>query len=976
MKKLVFALSFFFALNSFSQKEANFWYFGENAGLDFSNGSPRVLGDSQLSTFEGCSSISDANGVLQFYSDGTTVWNKNHEIMKYSNGNFANDLKGDPSSSQSALVVPNPSNNGLYYIFTVGNDSFSTISSGGFNYYTVDMNKDNGKGEIIFGPVSLSQGNTTWSEKVTAVESDDCNAIWILSVNANNFIAYKIDSSGVNVTNPSLSSMNYSPRDLFGRGYLKVSPDGKKVAFADYSGSGSEATGGFDAGGGSLVLLDFDTSTGKISADNEKVLLDSNEDGVPYGVEFSQRSTKLYVSTHDGNNNKVFQFNITSSNTISSKALIHSQTGYRGALQLAPDNKIYATVPVSYLEGTRFLDVIENPDAEADEVRYTRDFIRLANGTSSTQGFPPFIQSFFSPVNIVNSDNPSFILNNTKQTVCIDDVVKMEPELSGNATSMYKWTKEGDTSVNINTRVLEINNTRFGSGIYYLEMTIEDACGREKKYNSSVEIEFIAKPIVNTITVVEQCDFDDIPNDYKTNFNLTLKESEIYKGTETVVINFFETDDVSLSNPINKSDYINKNPTRDSNHKLIAKIGFPKSLCFETVEIELKVNPSGLDSYPDVYTCETDVNSSNSNSMQSTGSDEGVFDFNQKTNQIIADSGGALSLNTHNFKYYRSEEDARLQINEIEKPYIDDLFTNGSDIYLKISLKGTDACQSVGQFKIFLQKLPIPKGNSTPFILCVTNPITQTQPLKTTLDGSTGISGDSYLWYRNNQRINGATNAKYEANQEGIYRVETYRNYTNNTPSTDDDITCMGYNTFTIVESNKAFIESIDYKDNQDNSNENTITITISGKGDYEFAINSSNIADFRKGSNNLSYTFTNVQPGLNTIYINDRNSCGITESQKVSFIFFQRFFTPNGDNNMDRWEINGIDNNFYKEVTVQIFDRYGTFIKSIDLKNRVGWNGFFNGKLLPKNDYWYNAVLIDVNNNVTTRKGHFSLIR
>ena len=112
MKKWFFLFIFFPFLQSYSQGEANFWYFGENAGIDFNSGNPVPI-SGQLSTNEGCSSFSDKTGKLLFYSDGITVWDKNGNAMP--NGR---NLFGDPSSSQSAIIVPHPGNGNLYYLFT------------------------------------------------------------------------------------------------------------------------------------------------------------------------------------------------------------------------------------------------------------------------------------------------------------------------------------------------------------------------------------------------------------------------------------------------------------------------------------------------------------------------------------------------------------------------------------------------------------------------------------------------------------------------------------------------------------------------------------------------------------------------------------------------------------------------------------------------------------------------------------------
>jgi hypothetical protein len=65
-----------------------------------------------METPAGCSSISDKNGALLFYTNGQTVWNKNHEIMD--NGS---NLSGDPNNTQSSIIIPKPNDENTYYIF-------------------------------------------------------------------------------------------------------------------------------------------------------------------------------------------------------------------------------------------------------------------------------------------------------------------------------------------------------------------------------------------------------------------------------------------------------------------------------------------------------------------------------------------------------------------------------------------------------------------------------------------------------------------------------------------------------------------------------------------------------------------------------------------------------------------------------------------------------------------------------------------
>ena len=136
---MLLALIAFFHVKIIAQAEASKWYFGINAGLDFSANTPMYLEDGQLSTDEGCATISESNGNLLFYSDGITVWDKQHNIMPNGTG-----LTGDVSSTQSAIIVPKPGSNFIYYVFTVDDSA----GPNGLRYSEVNMNLNNGNGDI------------------------------------------------------------------------------------------------------------------------------------------------------------------------------------------------------------------------------------------------------------------------------------------------------------------------------------------------------------------------------------------------------------------------------------------------------------------------------------------------------------------------------------------------------------------------------------------------------------------------------------------------------------------------------------------------------------------------------------------------------------------------------------------------------------------------------------------------------------
>src|SRR5690606_39065151 len=48
-----------------------------------------------------------------------TVWDRNHIIMPNGNYMAGTGLLGDPSSTQSGIIVPDKNNPDIYYIFTV-----------------------------------------------------------------------------------------------------------------------------------------------------------------------------------------------------------------------------------------------------------------------------------------------------------------------------------------------------------------------------------------------------------------------------------------------------------------------------------------------------------------------------------------------------------------------------------------------------------------------------------------------------------------------------------------------------------------------------------------------------------------------------------------------------------------------------------------------------------------------------------------
>ncbi len=367
--------SFFISFSLFSQGFNNTWYFGTKAGITFTTNPPTALTDGQLITSEGCGTISNSNGDLLFYTDGRTIWNKNHGTMVNGTG-----LKGDASAAQSSIILPKPGSGSLFYVITVG---VTQNSSGGMHFSIVDMSLNGGLGEVI---TKNSPINTNLVEKVTAIKHSNGVYYWIIGHDRSSakYYAYLVDCSGINLTPviSDLTSVGGIAADTWG--YIAASPDAKKIAFA------AQVLG--------VELADFDNSTGVFSNPIQLgQLSDPSITQGNYGVSFSPNGKVLYASSITSWG--LFQWDLTASNIPASKFRVGdldggggSKPAYRGgALMLGPDNKIYTCET-----GKSSLGVIHNPNTLGAGCNLQKNAIPLGTGTCRL-GLPTIIQPFLEP---------------------------------------------------------------------------------------------------------------------------------------------------------------------------------------------------------------------------------------------------------------------------------------------------------------------------------------------------------------------------------------------------------------------------------------------------------------------------------------------------------------------------------------------------------------------------------------------------
>jgi gliding motility-associated-like protein len=367
------------------QQQAAKWYFGANAGIKFDNGQASANTDGKVNTPEGVSAISDKQGALLFYTDGITIFDKDGKPMRWKTPADSiaagGKLGGSGNSTQSALIVPQPSCRGcetVYYVFTT-NDTTRQLS-----YSVVDMRGNRGKGAIVEANVPLHQPST---QRITSVQNPKDSTYWVVTRDSgsNAYRFYKVTKNGV-VAGQVLNLGKPDTTAARQKGYIKFSNNGKKLAKV-VPGPPTNY----------VEIYDFNDSTGAVKRPG--VILNLGPaPPTAYGVEFSPDGKNIFVSfTGDGTvPSRLVRYNVEKMDSAAialTKITIDSTAREKyGALQYAPDGKIYLAI-----DGSGSLGVINNPDSTSRE---GFDFVKNGldlGGKKSQLGLPNFVQSIIQP---------------------------------------------------------------------------------------------------------------------------------------------------------------------------------------------------------------------------------------------------------------------------------------------------------------------------------------------------------------------------------------------------------------------------------------------------------------------------------------------------------------------------------------------------------------------------------------------------
>lgn len=422
---------------SFSQKETNNWIFGLSNWMDFNTDPVTVDITPNFNFFAERSSVSmsDEEGNLLFYSDGFSIFDKNHGVML--NG----IIQANTSVTHPIFVIPKPGSDQSYYMI---------INSSGFagpflHWIEIDLTLNGGLGDVVPDVGEIILDNPTG--KITAVLHANLTDIWVVSheINSNNYHTWLATENGISTTSiiSSVGSDILESDFNSQNGQIKTSHDGNRIVAANQ-------------GINTVEVFNFNRNLGTLS--NGLIL--TNFFG-PNGIELSPTGRFLYVSQDGMNfNQELIQLDLFYSNPIdiiNSAQVVGNPFSFSNAgnMQLAPDGKIYLANTFDFTLG-----VINEPELQGTDSSFDPFGVFLSAG-EILFGLPSFFHKYLQ--------TPNFSYDG----FCSGGITSFEIESFDTQIDSVLWNFGDPNSGNNNTSTL-LNPTHSfpTSGAYDVTLTI------------------------------------------------------------------------------------------------------------------------------------------------------------------------------------------------------------------------------------------------------------------------------------------------------------------------------------------------------------------------------------------------------------------------------------------------------------------------------------------------------------------------
>jgi|GEM_PF-331855 gliding motility-associated-like protein len=502
-------------------------------------------------------------------------------------------------------------------------------------------------------------------------------------------------------------------------------------------------------------------------------------------------------------------------------------------------------------------------------------------------------------------------------------------------------------------------------------------------FNANTSFKIIIHPIPTIPATVPDLIISDVAtssdsdarNRIAQNIDLTRIESEILMGRPNLSIEYYikqqDAENRETANAIiNPSDYQNSSdpsitlfPTNFSNDDPAIQTIFYVVVDETGLECNSLVSTFRLLVYPEPFVNPISIYSDCDND------DDGCIqiDLTEKAREILGDD--RYNRGNYNVSFYLSDIEAKAGLDSNALPYLYRNCENNEIIYVRVENEISDSIINANEsFEVKIYSLPnytVTKSQ----IICLKD-----IPLNLFVNDFGNVY--SYRWLDNENNVLGT-----EDNLD-VYTAGTYK-----VIATDNITLCERKETIVVNPSDVAildpnFVTIIDESNNLGSTNNLSISIdTINndlGPGDYQFAIiNTKSGIRIPSTGYQDEPLFENLEGGIYEVIANDKNGCSPNTTLTVSVIQFPKFFTPNGDNINDTWVVKGANKTFYPNASINIFNRFGNLVAQVPIDSN-GWDGTYQGKILPSDDYWYNVTLVpaDTSKPTINKKGNFSLLR
>ncbi|WP_432673043.1 T9SS type B sorting domain-containing protein [Flavobacterium sp. SM2513] len=602
-----------------SQNQTNNWYFGNNAGLNFSNGDVVVVENGGMQTPAGCATISDNDGNLLFYTNGQTVWNSNHQVMENGDGLF-----GQASGNQSSIIIPKPNDPNTYYIFHTREvvETSPIYYIAGIYYSEVKFTAQHPLGHITDNK-NLRIAEVSSTTRLAAIHHPETNTTRVVCITKQDpvfgiiipdgkyiFRIFNVTQSGINTT-PIKREINENLGTL---GAMKISPDGNFLAFADDINQ-------------KIYFYNFDNDVVNFTPYFTMQAIPAFQIFLnPYGIEFSQDSKMFYYT----GGNYVVQFPFTAINDPIPFEYYLMPVSNPGSIQLARNGRIYVAQGTSD-NSIAHLAVINYPERVGADCNFQSSAIQFTDATS-TRGLPLFIASELRNRIIPSEDD------------CVDKPFTFELDAYADIQSVLWDFGDGTSST-------ESSPTHLFStgGIKTVKATIIINNQPIVLYK---KVEAYPLPFLPPNQILTQCDID---NDGESVFNLENIKDFVSDGAEFIYTFYKNSDDANDdTNPIqNQQFYTNISNPEEIFVKMLTPFG-----CTSIASFQLENYSPNTQPIKDYFACE--------NSDNILNNFEGKFNLGNIEIEIRNEFGLSPDFTVN---FFSSLIDAQTKINPLGRYY-------------------------------------------------------------------------------------------------------------------------------------------------------------------------------------------------------------------------------------------------------------------------------------------------------------------